>query len=504
MMPTPPAPEASGTPTTASVLENAFGMLVLTLVGAAAIAHRIYLIVATDFPINDGGLFVAFIRAVAAHFPGLPADVAFNGLTIPFAYPPLSFWLAAGLSRAGGEPIAIVHVAPILMNLLYVLLFALLLIRSGRSLLFAALALLFFITTLRSFEWLVMGGGLSRGLGSLFLIATLLAVRVPDFARSSLPRWRLVVAGAAVAGGMLSHLEWGIDAAAALVLARALGCRSIRLWATDCLIAGATALLLVAPWLWLVIARHGLAPFVAASGTTAWGIDSVRHVVMLIELSLANPLIPIGAVVLLIRRQFFWPGFLLICMLLTPRHAPTPMILPIALFAAQGAFTFCSWLRRASFRPNLAAAATAVICAAIVTAGLDRSFLAQGPEFRPLDPPVREAMAWVARTHPGSSFLVLTSRPWWYDSSAEWFPLLAGARSLNTLQGREWLPGDSFAVSNDKDVALKASRTCAERIDRIGVFERSDFIWAETGQACFAEAGLKPVYRNAAVTIFAR
>ncbi|HSR20383.1 MAG TPA: hypothetical protein VLL49_05660, partial [Anaerolineales bacterium] len=50
------------------------------------------------FPINDGGLFYAVIRAVQSNGFRLPDFVSYNGLQIPFFYSPLGFYLGAALS----------------------------------------------------------------------------------------------------------------------------------------------------------------------------------------------------------------------------------------------------------------------------------------------------------------------------------------------------------------------------------------------------------------------
>ena len=482
------------------------GSLLLLLAAAAAVAHRLFLAAATDFPINDGGLFYAFVNATAASFPALPTTVAFNGLVIPFAYPPLSFWFGALLTRLGADPLAVVHLLPIAMNAVYVLLFALVLRKSGRSPLFAALALLFFCTVLRSFEWLVMGGGLSRGAGSLFLMLTLLAVRVPmPGRREPLAYWRWVAAGAAVAGAILSHLEWGIDAAACVVLARAISSRSFANFVASTTTAGATALLLILPWLAFVYQAHGLAPLFAAGGTSPWGIVSFKgHLLWLGSSSLANPLVPLGLVLLLLRRDFFWPLFLLICIALTPRHAPTPAVLALAVFAATGAV----WLFEQAavwVRPRwIGAAVTTLLILLLASLQLNRRFLADGPALHPLSPAVRHAMRWVAERHPGDSFLVLTSAPWWYDRSAEWFPVLARARSVNTLQGREWLPDKAYARWYARDIALKTSGNCAALLNRMRAYEPPHYYWVEWRRGCFLPADFAPVFRNAEVTIFER
>lgn len=482
--------------------ERRAAIALLALVIGGALAQRVFFLVATDFPINDGGLFYEFLRAVAATFPGLPDSVRFNSNDIPFAYPPLSFWLGALITRAGFDPLAVVHYAPILMNLAYVLLFALLLRLNGRSLLFVALALLFFCTMLRTFEWLVMGGGLSRGLGSLFLIATLLAVGIPDRGRESLPIRRLVMAGAAVAGAILSHLEWGLDAAFCVLLSRALGSPGLKDFIRGNLIAGATASLLIMPWPLWIYSVHGLTPLLAAAGTSPWGVgDILGHLFAIGADSIGNPLIPIGLIVLCYRKQYFWPLFVLVCIIVTPRHGATPLTLPLAVFGAQGVIAIYTWLGRLLRRRTLAVAVIAPVTLLLVAQNLTADFLARGKRLRTMAPQTRQAMAWVAAHHSGDSFIVLSPFKWYYDSSAEWFPVLAAARSINTLQGREWIPG-AYQASYAKDRALKRARTCPELFERLRADEQPDFVWAEWHRDCFTAAGYRPVYRNPRVTIF--
>ena len=483
--------------------ERRMAIILLAMVTAGALAQRVFLLVATDFPINDGGLFYAFVKAVAGTFPGLPDYVRFNGIAIPFAYPPLSFWLAALLTRLGVDALAIVHVLPILMNMAYVLLFALVLRRSGRPLLFVAIALFFLCTTPRTFEWLVMGGGLSRGLGSLFLMATLLAVGIPDRGRETLPARRLALAGAAVAGAILSHLEWGLDAASCVLLSRALGSPSLKDFVRSNLIAGGAALLLIMPWLLWIYSVHGLTPLFAAGGSSAWGISyTLAHLYAIQSDWVANPLIPIGLVVLCFRKQCFWPLFVLICIVVTPRHGATPLTLAFAVFAAQAVTAIYAGSSALLRNRPLAAVCVAAIALLLAGRGLDANFLARGTRLRVMAPETREAMAWVAAHHRGDRFIVLTPFRWYYDSSAEWFPVLAAARSLNTLQGREWIPG-AYRSFYDRDSALKRAKTCPEIFERLHAYERPRFLWAEWRRDCFAAAGYRPVYRNPRVTIFA-
>jgi hypothetical protein len=485
------------------VAEARAGTWLLAFVIAAALAHRLYLAVSTDFPINDGGLFYAFIRAIRDVFPALPAEVAYNGLDIPFAYPPLAFWLGALLTKMGGEPLAIIHLMPIAMNAIYLLLFAVLLRAERRTAVFAAIALLFLCTNQRSFEWLVMGGGLSRSLGSICLLLALLAIGLPRSGeRRAVSLSRLTLAGVATGAAILSHLEWGIDAAACVVLSRALGSPNIRDFLRSCIVTGTVALLTILPWLLSVIGAHGMAPFQAASGASPWDVGGyLEHVHWLARASLANLLIPIGIVVLALRRDWFWLLMLVACILLTPRHAPTPASLGLAVAAAQGACWLGERLKRMlSPGPAIATSASVVLLLALVS--LNGNFLAKGDVLHPLGRDQRAAMAWIASRHPGEPHLILAGVPWWYDASAEWFPVLAGAPSVNTLQGREWMPGGAYARWFDDDYRMKTSEGCDALLASLDHYQPARFVWAEWRSRCFQPPAFRQVYANRSVTIF--
>ncbi|MDB5698270.1 MAG: hypothetical protein JWN69_1074 [Alphaproteobacteria bacterium] len=497
-----PLPTRPGRGSLADQGLRSFGVLLLGAVIIAAVAFRLYLVATTDFPLNDGGLFYAFVQAVAKTFPGLPDVASYNDLTMPFAYPPLSFWLGALLTRFGVDPLTVVHIAPFIMNILYVLLFALVLLRSGRSPLFTAITLLFFCVVVRSFVWLVMGGGLSRGLGSIFLMLTMLAITIPGRERGpSLPAWRLALAGAAVGGALLSHLEWGIDAAGCVILSRALGSPNFRDFVRSNLIAGSVASLVIAPWLVFVLSSLGLAPLLAAGGSSEWGLSAtVGHLISFVLFSTHNPLVLLGCAILVRRRDFFWPAFALMCMVLTPRHAPTPMILGFAVFFAQAVVSTYDYLLGRLRSQQLAGGVTAMLAAFFVTYQAYNLAVSR-TDFTPLARELRDMMGWMKANHPGSASIIVNERRWWVDASAEWFPVLAGARSVNTLQGREWLP-KPFGEWVAMDEALKTSASCPELLKAMAAFERPDFIWAETKRECFVAPAFRPVTHNQAVTIF--
>lgn len=56
---------------------------------------RIFPVLGSEMPINDGGLFFAMARDIQAANFKLPLETSYNLAGIPFAYPPLALYIAA-------------------------------------------------------------------------------------------------------------------------------------------------------------------------------------------------------------------------------------------------------------------------------------------------------------------------------------------------------------------------------------------------------------------------
>jgi hypothetical protein len=59
---------------------------------------RLYGVLRSSFPINDGGLFYTMIRDLMANGYHLPVTTSYNHLDLPFAYPPLFLYLTGFLA----------------------------------------------------------------------------------------------------------------------------------------------------------------------------------------------------------------------------------------------------------------------------------------------------------------------------------------------------------------------------------------------------------------------
>src|ERR1700690_887428 len=189
-----------------------FFFLLSVLFGAVV---RLLPTVETGSPINDGGMFYVMITDLRSNHFLLPAFTSYNHLNIPFAYPPLSFYVAGLISSIGISTLDVLRWLPPLISTLSILAFywmASLMLTSRPK---ASLATLVYALMPRLFSWYVMGGGLSRSFGVLFLLLAcastwaLFTQRAPKYIL-----WTALFG----AGAILSHPETGLHTAAACAL----------------------------------------------------------------------------------------------------------------------------------------------------------------------------------------------------------------------------------------------------------------------------------------------
>jgi hypothetical protein len=225
-----------------------------------------------------------------------------------------------------------------------------------------------------------------------------------------------------------------------------------------------------------VLSLHGLAPFDAASLTGGW--TSVKEQLLGIEdftspprllLSLPGALAVIGAITCVLRGNLLIPIWLPLVFVLIPRSAPSQGTVPLALLAAVGlGEVVVPGIRRAikgGAAWHLAQLAIAksrhsqrwlyafLLVASTALAGLLTAVSFYWPRMHlgrhaldAVTPVDRQAMQWIAENTPvDSQFMVVSSRwAWEEDQVGEWFPVLAERRSLLTVQGAEWLPGELY------------------------------------------------------------
>ncbi len=443
-----------------------------------------------DFPLNDGGLFATMIGEVQRSHYALPFSTRYNGLEIPFAYPPLGFYLGALLSDITRlDVVQILRLAPPILSVLTVGAFLLLASATLPSRAAAFTATGVFVLVPGSFLWQVMGGGITRAPGLLFgLLALHQGYRF--YAHGHRLTWLLWVLFSAAT--LLSHLEWALFLVAstlALFLHRGRRIRGV----LGTSLAVPSILLITAPWWATVLSRHGLSPFLAAG-------QSGSLISVVAEESGGQPY-PVAAMMIVAlfsafgvmaarsERALFLVGWIGLITLVDFRAYAQLVTVPAALgggWVAGALDAFARSRRRSPLSPAqsdspeneplvgppersgrraglesrvhrfAAAAATMAIAWAIL---VNLPFAAIAPRaLTPLSLQEREPMLWVGReTPPSAQFLIISGAGWSLDRWGEWFPVLSGRESVATVQGTEWLQGQFIL----RDQAHAEARRCA-------------------------------------------
>ncbi len=433
------------------------------------------------FPINDGGLFYAMIRAIQQNGFQLPAYVHYNGLAIPFAYPPLGFYIGALVSSAFSlDPLLVIQWLPAILLIGISIAFHQLALRLLRSHIQAGLATFLYVCTPRSMTWLIMGGGLTRALGELFLLLTVMAVYVMYTDRR--PRW-IAISALCATLAVLSHPEAALHAVGACLLLWLLFGRNRRA-ALDSVIVGSVTFVATALWWAPAVARFGLAPFVSAGQT------GLQPGILLIYpfffsftqepmMTLVAVLGVVGISVCLSHRKFFLPAWLFLPFVIEPRGAPTVAIVPLALMAgiALDTIVFPGLARGRDaeqatsdnyFESGGVRLLAGYLAAFLLIVALYAS--TQMAQIK-LSSSNRAAFQWIAaNTPPDSRFVLVTGDTELFcDPVQEWFPLLAQRESDTTVQGREWTSNGGFFV---REAYLQDLQKCPQSVEPVACLEK--------------------------------
>lgn len=448
----------------------------------AGLAIRLAPALAADFPLNDGGLFYAMTSGLRAENYALPVFVQYNGAAIPFAYPPLGFYftgLITDLLRA--DLLDVMRWLPPLVSALSIPAFYLLARRLSPSKTTAALAAVIFALTPRAFAWLIMGGGVTRAPGFLFAILTLAcAHRLFTAPSHRLILWTSIWAALTV----LTHPEAAAQTAFAALLLFLFFGRN-RAGVIHALLVAGLTIVLTAPWWGVMLARHGFAPFLAASAAVrADGVSWLARLLLLFRFEVTSePFLPliavlglVGVFIQLARRERFLPAWLGLAFLFEPRSAPQTMTIPLAILTACALMEIVvPALLRASTKTIASVALGLLATYLFLSAQATTNHIANNISLTLYD---REAMQWAKTNTPEDSvFLILTGQLPLRDAVSEWFPALTDRISAMTVFGHEWTAEPPFS-----------SRLHAYDTLQACIFQDSQClqIWSQTNRISFS------------------
>ncbi|MGD8406092.1 MAG: hypothetical protein PVJ21_20720 [Anaerolineales bacterium] len=434
----------------------------ITLIG---LAIRLAPTLQTHFPLNDGGLFYDMIVDLQEANYSLPIYATYNQAEIPFAYPPLAFYITGLLaSLLHIQVLDLVRILPALISTLTIPAFYVL----SRELTDSPLQIVFgtFAFTLlpRTFAWNIMGGGITRSFGMLFAMLTMIAAY--RFYNGHRPRYIL----SCILLGILTvftHPEASVHTAITAMVFYLWKDRSLKGFLLSIGIA-VGILVLTAPWWGLVISRHGVDPFIAAM--TASGQDSFNPLVGLFIffrflftdeafLPLLAMLGLIGLFASLARKQTLLPAWLFILHLIEPRGGTLYMMIPLSLLIGYA----LDKVVLPALKPKDSDIANFDVQQALENAlrwKTARYFLlflfayslmsayTTGQKIKndfSLQTSDREAFAWVEDNTPeNSEFLLITGQLPLRDAWSEWFPVLTNRHSQATIFGYEWVNNGQF------------------------------------------------------------
>lgn len=303
-----------------------FGVvLFLTLIG---LGIRMAAPLQVKFPLNDGGLFYAIIVDLQEAHYALPLYTNYNTTEIPFAYPPLAFYLTGLLSDLLCiSTLDLIHILPAFISTLNIPAFYFLAREVTNSKLQIVFGVFAFAMLPRDFVWLIMGGEITRSFWLLFAILTMTSVY--RFYKGHKTRHLLscIMLGALT---VVTYPEATVHTAITALVFYLWKDRSLKgLYLSLGIAAG--ILMLTSPWWGLVISRHGFDPFLAA--ITASRQDSISTLIGLVVffrfMFTAEPFLPLLSVIGLIglfaslaRKQTLLAARIFILHLVEPRGGP--------------------------------------------------------------------------------------------------------------------------------------------------------------------------------------
>lgn len=431
--------------------------------------------VLAGFSINDGGMFAAMVDDLKANHYVLPAFTTYNHLNIPFAYPPLGFYLGSIIGDLLGMNTAqVMRWAPAFFASLSIPAFYFLAFRVLKNKYYASVSTLFFALMPRALSWFVMGGGLTRSLGQFFMLLTLATV-IRLYEENH--RGDIFLAG--VLGGLavMSHPEAAVHTAVSAGFLWLMNFRNRKTFINSIMV-GIVVIVVTLPWWGAVVHYHGVDPFLNAAATGSKAL-AVFHLIFFVftEEPYATLIAVLGLIGIgycIVRRDYLLPLWMVLPFFVEGRSAAGPAAIPLAMLAAVGLVDVVlrglkvPEKKDAEQSDHISPVERNVffyVLLYLVFSAYQFGFQLSGATLYPTD---QAAMSWVKENTPADSrFLVLTgSTSVSCDSVVEWFPYLAGRQSLFTVQGTEWTKGESFRAfvrdENDLQECVSESPSCVD------------------------------------------
>ncbi len=415
---------------------------------------RLHTAYQAGFPIGDGGLFYIMIKAIQDNGYRLPEFVHYNGLNIPFTYPPLAFYLTGGISGILKiSPITVIQWFPAVILTFSIFAFYQLAKALLKSEFKAGIAALFYAFLPGGVFYLIQGGGITRSLGQLFLILAITNIYLV-FTQPSRKYLLLAILFSSLV--CVSHPEATFHTIISALALWFLKARTRTGTINAARIAGGVAVLTSIWWIPRILTL-GISPYLSAVQT---GSNSISYILraLVIPPSMESflPIIAlmamVGIIIEIVRKNYTLPILYILPILTEPRGAATATSIFIALLAS---VALCDLIfpalsnvearfRRVQFDAPLQSRGEKFLLAYLIL----NLFLGMynfdiNIQNNTLSNENRQAFNWVQSHTPSNSrFIVVGDN---YSLIGEWFPLLAERINVSACQGQEWLGARELA-----------------------------------------------------------
>jgi hypothetical protein len=441
---------------------------------AIALGALVRVMAVADAPgaTGDGGLFLSMIDDVRT-LGAIPDTTSFNQLDIPFQYPPLSVLLAAGIGTLTGiETMQLLHWLPVTVSILVLGAFAWLALEvlPRRAAIVAAFA---YALMPHAFDWVIAGGGLTRGLGLLFAIGAAALVADRDHASNR----RAAAAGILLGLSALSHPQAPVfGVLACLVFSWQ---PPLATWLRRLGIAAAAGLVVALPWFVWVFAMHGS----ESIGAVGYRLDPLIGLIQVLSLRFAGApfmdvfavLGAIGLIASLARGQLRLPILLLAVYLTGAGGGEFMGAVAWALLAGVGGHELIGLVDSAAGalppqRRRVTTVGLAGLVLFLALIGSFGSYADKSSKLQSLNADHLVAMRWLADNVPGDARIMVPTNEWWGDDEmSEWLPAVSLRHSIGTVQGSEWLGRDGFQTQLDAHIAIlecaRSTAACYASVD---------------------------------------
>jgi hypothetical protein len=465
-------------------------LLIALLLGGAV---RWKVIEGREFPLNDGGFWYVFANALISNDFTLPSTVYFNGGDLPTYYPPLAAYFIAALSKALSIDVLVLLLwIPFILSVLMILVFYYLACKLYPDVIHPRFAVIIFALYPDSYRWFLMGGGVSRSLGIIFMMGSIGLLLNHD-----LNYKKIVLAGICIGLAILSHPVAGLLTIISIGILIFLS----RIRVSTALITGSIASGLVLPWLLLVVNRVGITPFISAFMTGKKSLleplDILTSLIVSPPFSILSAFFILGfaigvfrykqySILLLFSMAIFSPLFLV------SGHGS----IPLTLICSEGAVLIYLLLGSSSitqqFQLQRVLPIIVVMFISFYFINSLRSANAIGKQTMS-NAQFREIQSLQLPKDSSSAVLILTNHEVIGDAVGEWLGSFTKYKSVITHQMGEW--------NGDRDKMLKIhdqltnfiDKKCSERIVQIKEFfpEISYVITANNWQTSFFPKNLR-------------